>query len=227
MSNSSYQPVDEKLKNELFKNLCSHKMAVKIFLNKKIIESTTVEVTSNSKIFVSHIQEPTDTRFSNSPEVECHFMVNHDMYFFKGHPTYADNALIFNLPSVVYKIQRRENFRVYIPSNLLQNIEIVGEKNSKVTFNNLSLTGGQIIIKNPDVHLSSDRYKLNDTFKLKINLLDFRNQIIHCVVKFVDTSPKTGIAICGIQFQNIDAAKLQDLQNIISKIDRINRQTAA
>lgn len=227
MSNSSYQPIDEKLKSELFKRLCFEKIPVKIFLDKGVIESKTSEVSVNNKIFISYHLPTINKNILQNTEVECHFSIDNFMYFFRGHPTYANGSIIFSLPHVIYKIQRRENFRVHIPISLQQDVQLRRERNSIVNFNNISLTGGQITVRNPAIGLASDRFKLNETLELKISILDFEEQIIHCVIKYVDSKPKIGLATCGVQFQNLDAQKTEALQSLISKIDRLNRQIAA
>lgn len=226
MPNTSYLPVDEKLRLDLINKIRSNIVLVRVYLGKKLIESNTLEMKDSTVIYIPY-KESGNPRLSNLPEAECHFSINQDMYFFKGVPTYIDEKLAFNLPTIVYKIQRRENFRVFVPPSVLQNIELVTERSSKAVLNNLSLTGGKITVKSPDLNLALDRFKLNNPIKLKITLLDFNNQIFNCVIKYVEASPKTGTTILGIQFQNLDAVKTQELQNVIAKIDRLNRQVAA
>lgn len=222
---TTYQPTDEKLRIDLVNKICAQSVLMKIYIGKRFIESFTREISSSQKIFISYTPEPNELPFATKLEAECHFSINQDMYFFKGNPTYADNTLIFSAPTIIYKIQRRENFRVYIPPSVQQSVEIATERGAVVHMNNISLTGAQIKIKSSNLNLAADRFKLNDYIKIKLTLLDFNNQNFNCVIKFAET--KNGFTTLGIQFQNLDASKTQDLQNIIAKLDRLNRQLAA
>ena len=115
---TTYLPIDEKLRLDLVTKICTQPIFVKIFIGKRLIESFTRELTGTHKIFVTYTPEANELPFASKLEAECHFSINQDMYFFKGNPTYADNTLIFNTPTVIYKIQRRENtfFTATVPT---------------------------------------------------------------------------------------------------------------
>ncbi len=224
-SSASYKPVEEKLKGEIINSLKSRIIPVKLYVDSRIIESSILEIVGN-KFILNYTPTQTGIYINKDILCECHFSLGRDMFFFKTQLESENENLAFQTPGVVYKVQRRENFRVYLPSTLLQSVEIVGDRSAKVTLNNISLTGGQIVIKSNQQNLALDRFKLNDPLKLKLTLLDFNHQIINCVIKFVEVSPKDGSTVCGIQFQNLDFEKTQELQSIITKIDRLNRAAA-
>lgn len=223
--NSSHfnNPVDEKNKQELFKILATTKTNVKIYMDQKIFESVTYPTTDITKVSVICSNSASDQVFKMGKELTCHFSLHNEIYFFSSKTSFTDTAIVFSMPSVLYKIQRRDNFRVFVPKNMTQHLEIVGIKQLKVSLVDLSLGGCKVTVQYPDVSYIS-HLKNDAEIALKMTFLGFENQTVYCKVKFLKDNPITRSASIGLEFEKLKAEEIQIMQANIFKIDRLNRQ---
>jgi len=225
-SNSTHfnNPVDEKTRQELLKTLATTKTNVKIYMDQKILESVTYPTTDLSKISVICGNAATDHPFKMGKDLTCHFSLQNEIYFFTSKTSFTDAAIIFSIPTIVYKIQRRDNFRVFIPKSMTQNLELVGLKQLKVKLEDLSLGGCKVTIQYPDISYLTN-LKAGAEVALKMTFLSFDNQTVYCKVKFLRDEPKSRSASLGLEFEKLKAEEIQELQSNIFKIDRLNRQS--
>lgn len=217
-------PVDPVTKLELFKMLATTKTNVEIYVDQKILNSVSYPTTDTSKVAVICSNSPADQIFKTGKEMTCHFSIHNEIYFFTKKSTFTEAALIFSVPDVIYKIQRRNNFRVFIPKNMTQNLELAGLKQLKVHLVDLSLGGCKVSVQYPDVSLLS-HLKAGSQIHLKMTFLNFENQILNCKIKFVRDNARTRSASVGLEFEKLKAEEIQLLQANIFKIDRLNRQS--
>lgn len=218
-------PVDEKTRHELFNILATTKTNVKIYMDQKIFESVTYPTSDISKVSVICSNAATDQPFKMGKDLTCHFSVHNEIYFFTSRTSFTDAAIVFTLPAVMYKIQRRDNFRVFIPKNMTQNLEIVGIKQLKVKIEDLSLGGCKVTVQYADASYIAN-LKPGAEIALKMTFLSFENQTIYCKVKFLKDNPITRSASLGLEFEKLKAEEIQELQANIFKIDRLNRQSS-
>jgi c-di-GMP-binding flagellar brake protein YcgR len=217
-------PVDEKTKHELFKMLATTKTNVKIYMDQKIFESVTYPSTDISKVSVICSNASADQPFKMGKELTCHFSLQSEIYFFTSRTSFTDAAIVFTMPAIMYKIQRRDNFRVFIPKNMTQHLEIVGIKQLKVRMEDLSLGGCKVTAQYPDASYIS-ALKAGSEIAMKMTFLGFENQLIYCKVKFLKDNPITRSASIGLEFEKLKAEEIQEMQANIFKIDRLNRQS--
>lgn len=217
-------PVDEKTKQELLKMLSTTRTNVKIYMDQKILESVTYPTTDLSRISVICSNSPTDQVFKMGKELMCHFSLQNEIYFFTSKTSFTDAAIVFSLPQIVYKIQRRDNFRVFIPKSMTQHLEIVGIKQLKVSLVDLSLGGCKVTVQYADASYISN-LKTDAEIAMKMTFLSFDNQTIYCKVKFLKDNPITRTASIGLEFEKLKAEEVQEMQANIFKIDRLNRQS--
>jgi c-di-GMP-binding flagellar brake protein YcgR len=216
-------PVDEKTKLSLFKMLATTKTDVQIYKNQKKIESVTYPTSDINKVTVIYSNDATDESFKTVQDLTCHFSLYNEIYFFTSKVSFTDTAILFSVPVVIYKIQRRDNFRVSIPKNLTQLLELVGHKQLKVSLVDLSLGGCKVLIVYPDASYISN-LKVDAEIALKMTFLSIENQTIHCKLKFIIDNATTKSASIGFEFANLKADEIKELQAAIFKIDRLNRQ---
>lgn len=217
-------PVDEKTKLELFKMLATTKTNVKIYMDQKIFESVTYPTTDITKVSVICSNSATDQAFKMGKELTCNFSLHNEIYFFTSKTSFTDAAIVFSQPAVLYKIQRRDNFRVFVPKSMTQHLEIVGIKQLKVSLVDLSLGGCKITAQYADVSYISN-LKAGAEIAMKMTFLGFENQTIYCKVKFLKDNPITRTASIGLEFEKLKAEEIQVMQANIFKIDRLNRQS--
>lgn len=216
--------VDEKTKIELFKMLATTKTNVKIYMDQKIFESVTYPTTDISKVAVICSNSATDQAFKMGKELTCHFSLHNEIYFFSSKTSFTDAAIVFSMPAVLYKIQRRDNFRVFVPKSMTQHLEIVGIKQLKVSLVDLSLGGCKINAQYADASYISN-LKAGAEIAMKMTFLGFENQTIYCKVKFLKDNSITRTASIGLEFEKLKAEEIQIMQANIFKIDRLNRQS--
>lgn len=217
-------PVDEKTKHELLKILATTRTNVRIYMDQKILESVTYPTTDLNKISVICANTPSDQPFKMGKDLTCHFSLHNEIYFFTSKTSFTDAAVVFSIPSVLYKIQRRDNFRVYIPKSMTQHLELVGLKSLKVSLADLSLSGCKVTVQYPDVSYLNN-LKVGAEIALKMTFLSFENQTIYCKVKFLKDNSITRSVSIGLEFEKLKADEMKEMQANIFKIDRLNRQS--
>jgi c-di-GMP-binding flagellar brake protein YcgR len=162
--------------------------------------------------------------FKVGKELACYFLYQNEIYFFTSKTSFTDTTIIFSIPPVLYKIQRRDNFRALVPKSIKQHLEIVGIKQLKVTLVNLSLGGCKVIVSYPEA-LSIDQLKEGFQIKLLMSFISFENHVFHCKVKFLKDNSLEKLVTVGLEFEKLKADEIKELQANIFKIDRLNRQS--
>jgi c-di-GMP-binding flagellar brake protein YcgR len=214
-------PVDEKTKTAILRTLIASKSSVKIQMDDKTFESTIFTTTDINKIAVNCANSGPQLAFKTGQEMACYFSIKNEFYFFTSKTTYTDIALIFSTPQIMYNVQRRDNFRVYVPNNMNQKVELVGYT-LRMNLTDLSLGGCRVkVYYSESSQLTS--FKAGTETDLCMTFLNFDNQIVHCKVKFLREDLKTKTAIIGLKFEKLKAEEIQEIQAAIFKIDRLNR----
>lgn len=219
-------PVDEKTKRDILKWLVTTKTNVEILMDQKSFESVTYPTSDISKVTViCSSADRTAQAFKTGRDLTCHFTLHNEIYFFTSKTTFNEAAILFSSPNIVYKIQRRDNFRVSIPKTMTQHLEFESAKQLKIKLIDLSLGGCNITVTYPDI-LTINLLKLGYEIALKMTFLSFDQQTFYCKIKFIKDDPKTRTLSLGLEFEKLKAKEIQDMQSNIFKIDRLNRQAA-
>ena len=185
--------------------------------------STDKEIMLFKKIDIDN-ENQNNFELNPNNQTNVHFTFKNEMYVFKTTFKHIKNnieSLIeIVVPQKIFIIQRRENFRVYVPLSV-QNSEIISPIKNKVLFNNISLGGCQVAIKNfNDLQIQS--LKTIGEFKLQTKIFDY-SKIFACRIRFIQKNDSADSWNCGLQFENLIAEDIKDLQALILKIDRYNR----
>lgn len=165
-------------------------------------------------------------RFSNSKfkndEVFCSFEIKDEKYFFKAFLTNADSEFKVTIPSEMFFLQRRNDFRMSIPIGTPYTCDVIRLNNSKVNFKvelrNLSLGGGQIAYPT-----SMMKIILEDEVTLKLKVYQFEKENLVCLAKHIKVTDTEEVALVGLQFVEPDADFLTELQGLLVNLDRIHR----
>ena len=217
-------PVDEKTKIELLKLIATSKTNVTVYSDQKSFEAVTYPSNDFNRITVPCAKGSSIDSFRASQSLVCHFSLHEENYFFTSKTTLTDTALIFSTPTVVYKVQRRDNFRVDIPQNFPHQIEITGLKELKIKLLDLSMGGCKI---NATYSEPTQISQLKENFEiaLKFSFLSFENLTVYAKIKFTKHEPRTKSVAIGLEFEKLKADEIQDLQANIFKIERLKRQS--
>lgn len=223
MPNDFHNQVDESTKRDILKWLVTTKTNVKITLDEKEFESVTYPTSDLTKITV--ICGPFKQAFKTGRDLTCEFTLHNEIYFFTAKATFNETALLFSPPTIIYKIQRRDNFRVPIPRNMTHHLEFEGAEQLKIKLTDLSLGGCNITVTYSNASMIR-HLKLDLEVALKMTFLSFDQQKFYCKIKFIKDNPNNRTVSLGLEFEKLKAKDMQDMQSTIFKIDRLNRKSA-
>lgn len=158
------------------------------------------------------------TKFAKQ-QIICNFEIKGDQFFFKSQCQSDTHGITIDPPEKVYKLQRRNNFRINIPLTMPQTTQIKEKPQLKVICRNISLGGALLSLTTS----KSDDFKLNDIIQVSISLYDFQEKNIESIVRFVDYKEHSQTVMMGIQFLELDSDQSSTLQATLVRIDRFLR----
>jgi len=159
--------------------------------------------------------------FSNEPVTVC-FHSRDEIYFFRSYLSSAKVEYIIDLPSEIFQLQRRNDFRVSMPIGLPHKCVINyingSQKNIEVEMRDLSLGGCQLNAPSYETEVKND----DEIFiSLKIDRFEFsqiRLRARHCkVIKEQDST------LIGASFIDLDGENLSELRALLMFLDRKSR----
>ena len=151
-------------------------------------------------------------------QIICNFRFKGDQFFFKS-SAHSDEKIIFiDIPDKIFKLQRRNNFRINIPPAMPQSASIVELPNAKVVLcRNVSLGGCLFSFKTT----TPFEIKTNDLVSVSLGLFEFQEKNLECMVRFVEI--KSEVTMLGLQFLELNSEQSSHLQQTLIKIDRYLR----
>lgn len=155
------------------------------------------------------------TKFERQPVI-CNFDLKGDQFFFKSHCEVQDHGIVIDVPNKIFKLQRRNNFRINIPLTMPQTVQIKEKPQLKVICRNVSLGGALLSL----TAMKSDDFKLNDIIHVSISIFDFQEKNIESIVRFVDYKEHSQTVLMGVQFLELDSDQSSELQKTLIRIDR-------
>ena len=147
------------------------------------------------------------------------FEMQNDHYLFKTSASTAVDEIHLETPTEIFKLQRRNDFRVSMPSSLSPVVVLREYPDLKIKLEDLSLGGCKIKIK---TQYALD-IKIDQLVFLKLKIIDYEQERIECTVKFSDFQKEYSTLILGLQFNNLDFEQTIILRNTLIQIDRILR----
>ena len=157
--------------------------------------------------------------YSTEPAV-CSFEVGGDKYFFKAAITSESFGLMLSIPVEIYKLQRRNDFRVSIPESLKYTcvIKTINDRSANIIaeIRDLSLGGCQLVV-------GQNELKDKDTASLYLKLSSFEWERIRCAVNRIMPIKNENKFYVGLQFLEPSSAFVTDLQSLLVQLDRLHR----
>lgn len=160
-------------------------------------------------------------KFKNE-RVTGSFELDRKKYFFKTSISSSDEGPTLAIPTELFQLQRRDNFRVTVPMGVPYRAEIqsISGKKAfvKVEIRDVSLGGCMIVFKKGKFTVDK-----KDELQLSIKMLDLDKELIVCVAKHVvllDNDTKVQV---GLNFADPEGDFLTDLQSLLIHLDRIHR----
>lgn len=154
--------------------------------------------------------------------VTCSFEISAEKYFFKSQVSTIASELLLTIPNEIFKLQRRNDFRVAVPASIPYTCEIIGVNSSpvklKAEIRDLSLGGCQLAVK-----ITGTSFHNGDELYLKLKLNSFDWDRIHCSSMRVISKDSDSKLSVGVKFLETSAAFATDLQSLLVQLDRIHR----
>lgn len=155
-------------------------------------------------------------------KVVCSFEISAEKYFFMSEITSTNAEFLLQVPLEIFKLQRRNNFRVSVPASVPYTCEISliegRAAKMKVEIRDLSLSGCQLVAK-----IDHDLVKDGDEVVLSLKLHTFDWEKIQCqAVRSVSTNLESKRNL-GLKFSESSAAFSTDMQRLLVQLDRIHR----
>ncbi|MBY0553750.1 PilZ domain-containing protein [bacterium] len=161
--------------------------------------------------------------FSNEPVI-CTFQVKEDRYFFKSHLSSTNIDYIVEVPSEIFQLQRRNDYRVSMPVGVVYKCEIRDVNGVKTTtkaeIRDMSLGGCQISV-NGTVEI-----KQNDELDLYIKLDKFEFPKLPLTAKHIKFIEAQGTTLIGASYYQPSGTLIADLQSMLMHLDRVHRGKA-
>ncbi len=209
-----YTPVSNLDFIEIYQHIKTNKMAVAY----KIFDQHSKSIflpNSGEKICIAK----TLPHKYNKEEIICCFDYNGETHLFKSYVSNADTNYLVDRPSEICKMQRRENFRVNVPTSLKHTFKIIREASLKCELRDISLGGCKISITNA----FPLEFKIGDKLSCSVGLLDAEPLMLKTEIVFAEFIQETKAQIYGLKFTDLDSETTSALQNSMVRVDRIIR----
>lgn len=211
--NQYFVPVEDKELKSVVEHLINKTTEVIVKIGTTHIKSTFLPSSRGSMAVVNKSQ----TTYPRQ-QIICNFRFKGDQFFFKSNANADEKVIFIEIPEKIFKLQRRNNFRINIPTAMPQSASIVEIPNAKgVLCRNVSL-GGCLISLKP---VKPVDLKANDIVSLTLGLFEFQESNLECMVRFIEVKPE--VTMLGLQFLELSSEQTSDLQKTLIRIDRYLR----
>ncbi len=155
-------------------------------------------------------------------DVTCSFEISAEKYYFKTYLTAAAGELMLAVPDEIFKLQRRNDFRVSVPASISYTCEIIGINGSpaklKADIRDLSLGGCQLVVK-----IIGTAFHDGDELFLRLKINSFDWDRISCTSQRVVSKNADAKYSIGVRFLETSAAFATDMQSLLVQLDRVHR----
>jgi len=151
--------------------------------------------------------------------IMCSFTYLDNKYFFKSKATSRDVYFFLNFPEKIYKIQRRNNFRLAVPNFLDHQVTILEYPKLECRLNDISLGGCRLEITTPTELELIDETDI--TVEIKIVHSEIKN--LMSIIVFNQFNSELQKQIVGLQFAQMSAEQMAYLHTTLIQVDRAVR----
>ena len=130
--------------------------------------------------------------------------------------------MVIALPEKIFKLQRRNDFRLTMPNNIQPIIKLKNYPELKAEVKDLSMGGCKITFKT-DVDLILD---LDSNTAIHIKILEFEEKNLPVTIKFIERRPDSKTVTIGLQFIDSNAERITLMRSTLLQLDRILRNKA-
>lgn len=162
----------------------------------------------------------------NNQEATFSFDGQEGKFFFRGSVTTVGSDLILTIPTEIFQLVRRNDFRIDLPSQNEYPCAIMAVNGKKkatpipAELRNISLGGCQVWVQTSDIVPNKD-----DEIWLNLTIKNFEWENIKGLAKQIRPANEKGdLTVLGLQFKDPDAEFLTEVQSALMYLDRVHRQ---
>lgn len=209
-----FTPVSSDLYQEIMDNLRKNNVPVVFKLANAHAKSNFVPVEDAELGIIRKF----DSDLVDTP-IMCSFTYSNNKYFFKSKATSTDVYFFLNFPEKIYKIQRRNNFRLSVPNFLDHKINIIEFPSLESRLIDISLGGCRL-----EISTQNELELIDETdITIEINILHSEIKDLVATIVFNQFSPELQKQTVGLQFGQISADQTAHLHTTLIQVDRAVR----
>lgn len=209
-----FTPVDSKSYKDIIQYVRSNKIDV-------VFKIYDIHSKSNFTL-IDGVELAISKKFSydyESTNVLCTFICYGEPHFFRSKLTTKDYYYLIKPPEKIYKVQRRNDFRVTMPANAKHSFKINEHPDLLCEVRDISLGGCKVVIKT----LSETNLPLESDVNITLQLLDSGALQIAAVVAFNQFYPESSTQTVGFKFNQMSASLQSTLHQTLIRITRLSR----
>lgn len=203
--------------NELVEFLSHNQTEITLKVFDQFIKTNILSIKNNNSFSISRFS---DFQFSNEPTI-CTFQVREERYVFKSYLKSSPTDYIIQVPTELFQLQRRNDFRVSMPIGVYYECEIRSingsSQNTKAEIRDISLGGCQLSIK------GQSSIKENDEIDLYIKLDKFEFSKIPYTAKHIKVIEAQNLTLIGARLYDHSSELLSELHSLLMLLDRVLR----
>ena len=181
---------------------------------------TNIDAIKDEKQF--RIQKFSSSDFSDEP-VTGAFQIKDDCYFFKSLLTNYGSDFAIDIPTDIYQLQRRNDYRVVMPIGVVYKCKLltVNEVNNLLSVEIRDLSLGGCLIALPGM---SSELKAADKIELFLQLDKFEFQKLQLEVKHIKFIESQNTTSVGAAFLDPESDVRSQLLGLLMHLDRVKHR---
>ena len=209
-----FTPVSSDLYQEIMDNLRKNNVPVVFKLANAHAKSNFVPVEDAELGIIRKF----DSDLVDTP-IMCSFTYLDNKYFFKAKATSHDVYFFLNFPEKIYKIQRRNNFRLAVPNFLDHVIKIIEYPKLECRLVDISLGGCRI-----EISAQTELELIDETdITIEINIVHSEIKNLSATIVFNQFNAENQKQTVGLQFGQMPADQTAHLHTTLIQVDRAIR----
>jgi c-di-GMP-binding flagellar brake protein YcgR len=213
-----YRKVSQLDLKELVDFINHNQTKLTIKINLQFVKADVTHI-KNEKFF--SVLKFHDFEFSNEPVI-CSFGYKDELYFFNSSLNNSRVEYLIDIPTEIFQLQRRDDFRVTVPIGLSHDCTINYvrglSKNVKAEVRDLSMGGCQLSVAAYQLEIAQD-----DEFDIILKIDKFEFGRLNMIVKHIKVIKEHDTLLIGASFVELDGEASNDMRALLMYLDRKTR----
>lgn len=213
-----YHKVSQLDLKELVEFINHNQTELTIKINRQFVKADVTHI-KNDKFF--SVLKFHDFEFSNEPVI-CSFGYKDELYFFNSSLNNSKVEYLIDIPTEIFQLQRRNDFRVTVPIGLAHDCTINYvrglSKNVKAEVRDLSMGGCQLSVAAYQLEIAQD-----DEFDIILKIDKFEFGRLNLIAKHIKVIKEHDTLLIGASFVELDGEASNDMRALLMYLDRKTR----